>query len=349
VPQSFDALIIGAGIIGLTLALELRDTGMSVAVLERNQPGREATWASAGMLSRPDHHTPEELHEMAEWSCDLYPAFVRHLTEITGEDCSYDNSGAFFVSPERLPAWDEFEVSRPEIGNIEPQLAATAGHIYRLRDASVDPRVLTQVLLSACRKRAVEVHHQHPVTELISNGQAIVGVHTPAGEFHAPIVINCAGAWTSELSRIPVEPVKGQIFAVVPSRPCLKHIVRSDDIYIVPRRDGRIVIGATVERVGYDKRVLPDVIQLMHQHAARLVPELGEARIADAWAGLRPAAPDELPVMGASQILAGYFISTGHFRNGVLLAPANAKLVTQLILGSALDLDIGAFSPARFA
>jgi glycine oxidase ThiO len=349
VPQSSDAIIIGAGIIGLTLALELREAGMAVAVLERNQPGREATWASAGMLSRPDHHTPEELHEIADWSCDLYPAFIRHLSEITGEECSYDDIGGLFVSAEPISAWDACTIPREEIATVEPQLRETAGRIYRLRDASVDPRVLTQVLLAACRKRQVQVHHQHPVTELISDGQSIVGVHTSAGEFQAAIVVNCAGAWASDLSRIPVEPVKGQILAVVPPRPCLKHIVRSNDIYIVPRRDGRIIIGATVERVGYDKRVLPDVIQLMHQHAARLVPELGEARMADAWAGLRPATPDELPVMGASQLLAGYFISSGHFRYCILLAPANAKLMTQLILGSALDLDIGAFSPARFS
>ncbi len=196
----------------------------------------------------------------------------------------------------------------------------------------------------------MEVHHEHQVSAILAENGVATGVRTHAGDVSAPVIVNCAGAWATSLAPAPpIVPVKGQMLALLPQeKPCIHHVIRSEDIYMLPRADGRIVVGATVERnSGFDKRVDPDVIQRMHQLAANLVPALGQARISEAWAGLRPAAPDDLPVLGASA-LSGYFFATGHFRDGILLAPATAKLMAQLIRGAEPDVDITRFSPQRF-
>jgi glycine oxidase len=183
-------------------------------------------------------------------------------------------------------------------------------------------------------------------------------------------VVNCAGAWSGQLSgiaTIPTRPVKGHMLDIIPAQQLaphtttsgsgegvarkaaalLRHVVRSADVYLVPRSDGRIVIGSTVEDVGYDKRVVIGTIQRLHQAAANLVPELGEARIHESWTGLRPGSPDGLPILGATAI-PGYFVATGHYRDGILLAPITAQVMAQLIAGQKPDCDLLPFSPSRF-
>jgi len=166
----------------------------------------------------------------------------------------------------------------------------------------------------------------------------------------APAIVNCAGAWSGQFSPVPVptRPIKGQMLALVADRRNLvRHVIRGNGVYVIPRADGRIVIGATVEDVGFDKRVDTETIQRMHQAAAVLVPQLGEARMLEDWAGLRPCAPDKLPIMGKTS-LEGYYVSTGHYRDGILLAPIAAMLMTQVVQGRPTEIEFSDFGPLRF-
>jgi glycine oxidase len=344
-----DVVIIGAGIIGLSLALELRDQNVSVAVLERGEPGREASWAAGGMLTARHPHMHPELQAMALWSAELYPGFTRYIEELSDMNAGFTACGSLHISQEPIPEWSDIEISADQALELEPALVVSSGHIYYLDEAAVDPRMILPALLAACRKRQVEVHHEHAVTSLLRHNGVIRGVKTNVGEFAAEIVVNCAGAWANEFDGAPVQPVKGQMLSVLPQhKPAIHRILKSGEIYLVPRSDGRVTIGATIEHAGYDKRVDPAVIQRQHQLAADLVPALGRARITEAWAGLRPGTPDQLPIMGVSDT-PGYFLNTGHYRDGILLAPASARLMTQLITGAELDLDLDAFSPARLS
>jgi glycine oxidase len=219
-------------------------------------------------------------------------------------------------------------------------------------EMSLDPRALMLALLRAAKHRAIHVANGSAVLDIVVTSAALT-VKSERSAFIAPVVINCCGAWAGELRcdrgiTLPVRPVKGQMLSLVaPRKDILKHVVRTAEVYLVPRSDGRILVGATVEEAGFDKRVNSDVIQRFHQLAANLVPELGEARILEAWAGLRPGTPDDLPLLGATAI-PGYFVAAGHFRNGILLAPITAAIMADLVRRHPPALDIRPFSPERF-
>jgi glycine oxidase len=237
---------------------------------------------------------------------------------------------------------------RKEIAEPEPSLAPSSIPIMHIKERSVDPQALTAAALKAAKHRDVDVSSGSEVVEVMLSAGETIGVRTNKTTYHAPIVVNCAGAWSGQFGpvRIPTRPVKGQILCLV-GGPVLRHVIRSSDVYIVPRSDGRVVIGSTTEECGFDKRTQPETIQRMHQAAIDLIPALEKARILEAWAGLRPGTPDGLPILGGTAT-PGYFVATGHFRDGILLAPITAQLMTQLIMGKNLDYGISAFSPARF-
>jgi glycine oxidase len=182
-------------------------------------------------------------------------------------------------------------------------------------------------------------------------GGRVCGVSTKKTSFHAPKVINCAGAWSGQISphAFPTRPVKGQMLCLVsPARELLKHVIRSPEIYLIPRSDGRIVVGTTVEEAGFDKRTDVATIQRLHRAAIAMVPELRNSKILEDWAGLRPGTPDSLPILGATATL-GYYVATGHFRDGILLAPVTARVMAQVLDGKNPDHDLANFSPARFS
>jgi glycine/D-amino acid oxidase-like deaminating enzyme len=188
---------------------------------------------------------------------------------------------------------------------------------------------------------------------VLSESGQVVGVRTSRSKYEAPIVVNCAGSWAGQIhasgaTLVPSRPIKGQMLDVVPRRRNLvRHVIHGHDVYIVPRSDGRVLIGATVEDVGFDKRVSPDIISRLHLCAAKFVPELSEARIHEAWAGLRPGSPDDLPILGHVG-LDGYFVATGHFRNGILLAPVTARIMADLICRGDTTFNLAHFSAVRF-
>ena len=213
----------------------------------------------------------------------------------------------------------------------------------------MDPRALVLAALKAAKHRETDISSGTAVTELLLSDGQVAGIRTDKTTYGAPVVVNCAGAWAGDLPphRFPTRPVKGQMLAVVGVKPVLQHVIRASEVYLVPRSDGRILIGATVEEAGYDKRTDADTIQRLQQAAIDLVPALKAARVLEAWAGLRPGTPDDLPILGATTT-PGYFVAAGHFRNGILLAPVTALVMAQMVTGTEPEYDISAFSPARF-
>ncbi len=351
--KSWDAIIIGGGIIGVSLALSLRKHGADVLIIDRNEPGREASHAAAGMLACCDPHTPEPLRRLCLASSSLYPEYVHEIQNESGADVDLRSDGTLYVHRpgESFPCDGAHPVDGNMLEKLEPCLAEMSGQVWFLPEKSVDPRALIAAALKAAKHREIHVAFGDPVTELQTDGGRVSGVKTSRAHFLSATVVNCAGAWASAISggAFPTRPVKGQMLSVVPrEHNLLKHVVRAPDVYLLPRTDGRILIGATVEDAGFDKRVDPATIQRMHQAAADLAPDLGEAKMLEAWAGLRPGTPDDLPIMGATSI-PGYFAATGHFRDGILLAPITAQIMTQVIRGADPGFDIVPFSPLRFA
>jgi glycine oxidase len=349
--KTWDVIIVGGGIIGLSLSIALRKRGASVLVVERGEPGREASQAAAGMLVAFPSETPPALQTLATASARMYPEFVHELQDESGTNVDLrDNGTVFFPSDERLA---ELMTDHPlplPLAELEPALADSKRPAIYLNERSVDPRALTAAALKATRHRGTDISSGTTVTSVLLSDGRTTGVSTSHTSYHAPIVVNCAGAWAGSFSpnHFPVRPMKGQMLSVAaPSRDLVRHVIRAPELYLVPRSDGRILIGATVEDVGFDKRTVADTIQRMHQAAIELVPALGQARMLEAWAGLRPGSPDNLPILGESRT-PGYFAASGHFRDGILLAPVTAHVMAQVITGANPEYDIAQFSPLRF-
>jgi glycine oxidase len=260
----------------------------------------------------------------------------------------FEDRGALYIAAEnerfRIPALSVSDVKR-----LEPALADHPA-VYFLKEQSVDPRLLVQATLTAAKHMGVVVHHECGVASVNLTKEHQLEVHTSRGLYSAAIFVNCAGAWASDIEgiRTPTRPVKGQMLAVIPQDCDLRHTVRSHDVYLVPRKDGRVLIGSTLEEAGFDKTVDPTTIRSLHQIAGNLVPSIGEGRIIEAWAGLRPGSPDNLPILGPGHI-PGTYVATGHFRNGILLAPITAMAMSELIQGKHTRVNLRPFAPARLS
>jgi glycine oxidase len=343
-----DVVIAGAGIIGLALAMELRRAGASVTVLDRGEPGREASSAAAGMLVTGDPDSHPALAELANASATLYPAFVAELEIHSEMNVGLENRGTLYIAEEDehlpFPA-----VSHEEIRELEPALAEHP-RVCFLEEQSVDPRLLVQAAIAAAKRIGVVVHHETKVGSVELTKEHQLQVSTPHAPYSTATFVNSTGAWAASIAGAPAptHPVKGQMLSVVPQRCKLRHVIRSRRVYLVPRKDGRVLIGSTLEDAGFDKKVDPVTIQELLQSAANLAPAIGEAKILEAWAGLRPGSPDDLPILGPGR-LPGTYVATGHFRNGILLAPITAVVMSELIQGASLRADLRPFAPARFA
>jgi glycine oxidase len=218
-----------------------------------------------------------------------------------------------------------------------------------LEEQSVYPRALTAACLEAARRHGVSVAAAEEARAVGQNGDSL-RVSTQQTSYSAPVVVNCCGAWAGSVAplKLPLRPVKGQMLSLLPrAKANLQHVIHAPEVYIVPRSDGRLLVGATIEEKGFDKRVEPETIQRLHQAAANLIPCLGEARMLEAWAGLRPGTPDDLPIFGSTEI-PGYFVAAGHFRNGILLAPITARVMSQIVCGCAPNFDLAPFAAKRF-
>jgi glycine oxidase len=371
--SSLDAVIVGGGVIGLSVAWLAARRGLRVRVLERGEPGDGASGVAAGMLAPVGEATwgEEELLSLALGSHASWPRFAAELRESSGRDPGFIELGAVHVALDR----DESEVLRRrfelmraleldatwmsarDVRALEPGLSpSAAAGVHAPHESAVDPRLLLEALRAAVEASGAELLTGCEVGEALLDDGRLLGVRTADGVAHrAERTVLAAGAWSGEEAwlpldaRPPVRPVKGEILTLrgPASAPVCEHLVVSERVYIVPRPDGRLIVGATVEERGFDTRVTAGGVYELLREAYRALPDVAELELAEAVAGLRPCTPDNAPLIGPSE-LDGLLLATGHFRNGILLAPATAEAVTALLAEEEPPIDIGAFSPARF-
>ncbi len=343
-------VIAGAGVIGLACALELRLRGLQVTVCDAGQAMHESSWAAGGMLAVHDPENPPALLPLALFSRGLYPTFLAQVARLSGSPVPLRTRTTLQLT-DRGTHPEGRSLSLRQAQQYVPGLCAPDGVYILLEEASLDPRDLCAALPLAARAAGVVIYEHEAVRSLAPQpGQ--VRVQTARRELVADHFVNCCGAWSSELSPAArVVPRKGQMLAV--SAPGLESVVRSREVYMIPRGDGRVAIGATVEDAGFSKTVEPAALEQLQRRAARLWPPLADAPVLESWAGLRPATEDGLPVLGAKNPAAAQWIATGHFRNGILLAPGTAAVLTASILshmGEPVErppLDLTAFAPHR--
>jgi glycine oxidase len=365
--KSFDVAIAGAGLIGSSIAFELAQAGLKVAIFDRGEPGREASWASAGILSpAPESPAMISMVPLAKASMNLYPALVANVEEISGEKVGYRPKGTIdvFLGKDAIPDLSTLialhhgmglkaEPLRPEDAReLEPSLSSELeAAALRPEEASIDNRALTHAMLSAAKKSGVEVFAGSDVTGIAQEGERCTGLKLVNETVSAKWTVIAAGCFSAEIDGVkefaPVRPAKGQMVSLRADGLKIERVIWGEKIYIVPRNDGRILAGATVEYVGFDKQVTAGGIDKILSAAIEVIPEFANARIEETWAGLRPDSPDHLPILGPTDI-DGLVIATGHFRSGVLLTPITARLVRQWITERSVELDWERLSPMRF-
>lgn len=352
-----DICIAGAGIIGLPLARSLAQEGMRVIVLTSGAPMAEASTAAAGMLAVEDPDNPPELLALSRLSRSLYPEFLEELAQMSGQRVSFQTQRTLqLVRREE----DSRDSSSGVAHDLLPQLTTRDDERTLLLDEqSLDPRELAWALVRAVAVHGPELRHETTVRRVLDRGDE-VEVETASETIIAKQFVDCTGAWSLSTTISPalrVAPRKGQMLTI-PTPPALARaelVVRSHDIYLVPRlhgaRAGQCVVGATVEDAGFDRAVHASDLQVLLDRAARLLPELRSAEILDSWSGLRPATADLLPVLGRvtmDEQHPNLFIASGHYRNGILLAPGTAAVMTDLLLGRRPAVDVTPFTAARF-
>jgi glycine oxidase len=358
VSQHPDVVVIGGGAIGCAIAWRLAQAGAAVSVLERDQPGRGATWAAAGMLSPHGEITHPSFLELTSASRDLYDSFIVELTETSRVNVAFGAPGKleFAFTDEELAHLKE---KHPPVllgasaHALEPSVStATAGAVLYPRDAFVDNRALGAALAVAAAQAGATLRTGVSATAIDSAAGTLQAVVLASGERIAcGRAVLCAGAWSAQLTGLkrplPVRPVKGQMVALR-SEVHLRHMLQSGHCYIIPRTEERVLVGATVEHVGFDARTTALGIESMLSAARLLVPALADAELLETWTGFRPGTHDDLPILGVEPMLAGLVYATGHYRNGILLTPITAQLITELITGAAPALPLEAFSVQRF-
>ena len=328
---------------GVCTALELSARGADVLLLDSRQPCREASSAAAGMLAPADPETPVPLRPLADAAARFYPEFVEELERTSGYKVDFRRYGTIVIGEDNPPP--EYRRLTPsELRRLEPQLNAGGSEAFFVAEDSADPVLLTRAALRAAELAGVEIRAGCAIRQMRWL-KSEVEVLTDNGMLRAKAAVNCMGAW----SGAPVRPRKGQMLYLQPSRPGLiRHVVRAPGAYIVPRSSGKILVGTTVEDVGFDKSVDSAVVRRMHRAAATYLPELESAPVVESWAGLRPGTPDDLPVIGPTEER-NVFMASGLFRNGILLAPLTGRMVADMVMQNPVELNISAFSPLRFA
>lgn len=357
-------LIVGGGIIGCATAYELAKAGAAVTLLERATPGAEASSAAAGLLAPLGESAHTAFRDLALASWRLYPAVVGELRERTGIDVEHVTRGTIYPLPTTAEERDadsralgaELTTEMWDRGEIDAREPALSPKFRRAVFVKSDQWLNNQRLVLAYAQAAVAAGVNLvtgcEVSNLVVSADRVTGVEAEGQRYEAEAVLLAAGAWTSRLTAalgaaLPVEPRRGQMIALAHVPPVLTHCVHGE-VYLVPRPSGELLIGATVERAGFQRVVTADGIAALLRTAIEMVPALAELAVSRTWCGFRPWAPDNLPILGPWPGVRGLWVATAHFRNGILLAPITAQLMTEWVLAGKPSMTLNAFLPDRF-
>jgi glycine oxidase len=367
-------VVIGAGVVGLGIAWRLAQAGCAVTVYDRGEAGHGASWAAAGMLAAAVETEPgeEDLLALALESQRLWPGFTRELEAASGLCIQYRSEGTLVVALNRDDAAQlrhtyEFQkglgldlawLDAAETREREPHLKpGVAGAVWSPNDHQVENRLLGRALAQAATRAGVALVEHCPVKEIVLSGGRATGILTERGHQPADIVVLAAGAWSREVAGVPaahlppVRPIKGQMLALrmCPASPLVRHVLwLPHGLYLVPREDGRLIVGATVEERGFDPHLTAGGLLALIEGAWRAIPAIEELPVAETWVGFRPGSRDDMPMLGPSGI-EGLVVATGHHRNGILLTPVTAAVVSEFILSGNLPEIARPLSPERFA
>jgi len=366
-------VIIGAGVMGLGIAWRLAQAGCRVSVFDRAEAGRGASWAAAGMLAAAVETEPgeEALLALTLASQRMWPDFALELEAASKISVGYRDEGTIVVAltrddAEQLRFTYEFQeslgldlqwLSGAEARRREPHLRpGVTGAVFSPRDHQVDNRWVARALAEAARRAGAGLHEHDPVVAVETSEGRVTAVVTEHGGADADVVVLAAGAWSREIEGIPaaclppVRPIKGQMLALQMSseNPLLHHVLWLPRGYLVPRRDGRLIVGGTVEERGFDDTVTAGGLLALIEGAWRAVPAIEELPVAETWVGFRPGSRDDAPILGPSGI-DGLVIATGHHRNGILLTPLTAEAISGFVLTGRLPDAVRPFTAERFA
>lgn len=364
-----DVVVIGGGVMGSGCAWKLAQAGRRVIVLEKSVPGAEASSAAAGILgAQAEAHGPGPMADLLLDGLARHGAWAKELAKETGMDVELRRSGVLRVAEnatslralQREVAWMR-RAKRPlesldaaAVRRLEPALSTMAGGVHFPEDARIDPRLLFRAVHVAALRAGVTFETGAYVRHVIVEGERARGVRVEGGtEYRAPTVIVAAGSWSTLIpgAKVPegaVVPARGQMVELEMPAPPVTHVVLGPRCYLVPRDDGRVLVGATVEFVGYRREVTARAVRDLLDAAITLAPTLGDATLRSSWSSFRPYTPDELPLLGRGE-MPGVVLATGHYRNGILLAPITAELVRAIVLGKKPPIDVAPFEAARLA
>jgi glycine oxidase len=365
--KKFDVAIAGGGLIGGSIALELARAGLRVGLFDRQEPGQEASWAGAGILSpAPESAAMISLVPLAKASMAIYPEFVRMVEEISSQSVGYRPKGtlqAIFTPDAREELSTVIALHRglglkaeplraEDARELEPALSEELeAAVLRPEEASVDNRALTKAVLEAARRSGVQFFAGSGVEAIWREDGRCVGLHLKSERIEAQWTVIAAGCYSANIEGVaayaPVRPAKGQMIALRTGDLKMERVLWSEKIYLVPRNDGRILAGATVEYTGFEKGLTVGGLEEILAGTIELSPGLANARVEETWAGLRPDSPDHLPILGPTE-LDGLLIATGHFRGGILLTPITARLMREWVTQQRVSVDWDRFSPMRF-
>ena len=367
--KSADVVIIGGVVIGCSIAWYLARANLKVIVLDKQQPGQEASWAAAGMLSpQSETDSPDDFFRLCLSSRELYPDFVARLIDDSKIDVEYRTEGTIVVAfteeesliLEKRARWQKTDglkiesLTADQVRKLVPSLSPNIRSALDVPDDhQVNNRKLTRAVTVAAERNGAEIKHGKSVQEILTSGNRATGVRVLGETISAEKIIIAAGCWSGMINSPycpPVEPVRGQMVSLDSVADRLGYVIHTPRAYIVPRRDGRIIIGSTTERVGFDKSNTAAGINGLLSGAIQAIPELENLRINEMWAGLRPGTPDGLPLLGPAQSygIENLVFATGHYRNGILLTPITAKVVSELILGEPFPDSLKPYAPDRF-
>ncbi len=370
--KTADVVVIGGGVIGLAVARALALRGIhDVLLLERGSLGAEASSAAAGMLApQAEANRPHEFFYLTCQSRDMYPAFASALFEETGIDIELDPTGTLYLAFTKHDA-EELEtrydwqtkaglaverLSGEIARKLEPSICEDVRGALRFPlDTQVENRRLISALAVSNERLGVRMETSTDVVSMKIERSRVAGVETSRGFVATDRVVIAGGAWSSllgaadiALPNLRIKPVRGQMLCFEANPQIARHVIYSPRGYIVPRRDGRLLAGSTTEHAGFEKRITAAGVQAILSAALEISPRIASLPMTDSWAGLRPRAADTLPVLGPCAEIAGMFYATGHYRNGILLAPVTAELIAGAIVDEVFPPALNIFSPDRF-